>query len=189
MRNKTKMLPFIGLSVILHALVILALTLRFQPEYLKLQDPAFVQLDNNKPIDLNPPKPFIIGDEDRTNKKPVINTNFQELRKEDESGGGSSDFSGYAQSYQVDELPVPVSPITPVYPEEARRTGVEGKVIVLLCIDEFGNVKKVEIQKSPSELLSQSAREAVSSARFIPAKIAGTARAVCMQLTLKFHLE
>jgi TonB family protein len=179
---------FLGISILLHAALLALLLVRFNFGYYNMKDASFVQLDRAR-VEMNPPKPFILGDEDSTNKKPVINTNFQELQKDNDSGGGSQDFSGYVPSYQVEELPIPLSPISPKYPEEARRTGLEGKVLVLLYIDEMGNVKKVEVQKSPSEILSRSAVEAVSSARFKPARIAGAARAVCMLLTLKFHLE
>jgi protein TonB len=196
-----KMLRSLGFSILVHALIVAAFLIRFQPAFLNVPQSAYIRIDEDKPIeDLNPPKPFFIGDEAQTNKKPVINTNFQELQKEEDeensggggssgSGSGSADFSSYLPSYQVEELPTPMSPINPVYPEEARRTGIEGKVILMLYIDELGNVKKVEIQKSPSDLLSKSASEAVENVRFKPAKIAGNARAVCMLLTLKFHLD
>lgn len=187
-----KMLRFVGISAVLHLLVLFLLMLRFQAGFIMTND-TYVQLNDEKhSIDMKTPKPFVMGEAANKKMKPVINTNFQELQKEDneDAGGGSPlDLSGYVPSYQVEELPIPLSPISPKYPEEARRTGIEGKVLVMLYIDELGNVKKVEIQKSPSDLLSKSALEAVSSTRFRPAKIGGAARAVCMLLTLKFHLE
>lgn len=179
---------FLGISILIHAILLAALLLRFNFGYINANALSYVQLDKSE-LEINPPKPFVMSDEPSTNRKPVINTNFQELQKDNDSGGGSSDYSGFVPSYQVEELPIPLSPISPKYPEEARRTGIEGKVLVLLYIDESGNVKKVEVQKSPSDILSKSAIEAVSSARFKPARIAGAARAVCMLLTLKFHLE
>lgn len=178
---------FLGISILIHAIVLTLLLVRFNSGYINANNLSYVQLDKSQ-LEINPPKPFVMSDEASTNRKPVINTNFQELQKDNE-GGGSQDYSGYVPSYQVEELPIPLSPISPKYPEEARRTGIEGKVLVLLYIDELGNVKKVEVQKSPSEILSKSAIEAVSSTRFKPARIAGAARAVCMLLTLKFHLE
>jgi protein TonB len=195
-----KLSLFIGLSVVLHLLVLLAFTIRFPMSFINSAE-NYVEISNEKiSMDVKSSKPFVMGDKSPVNKKPEINTNFQQLQKEEEEGdsesgstsgmnSNSSDFSGYVPSYEVEELPVPLTPITPVYPEEARRTGIEGKVLVLLYIDEHGNVKKVEIEKSPSDILSKSAYEAVSAVKFKPARIGGTARAVCMLLTLKFHLN
>lgn len=180
---------FLLISILIHSIIVAILLVRFDFGFYRTGNQAYVQLDDRKTINMDVERPFIISDEASTNRKPVINTNFAELQKEDRDAGGSSGLEGYIPGYRVEELPVPLSPISPKYPEEARRTGIEGRVILLLYIDESGIVKKVEVQKSPSEILSKSAVEAVSSARFKPARIAGSPRAVRMLLTLKFHLE
>ncbi len=187
-----KLIHFAGVSFAVHALVLAGMLVRAQVFSVNPNDAAYIQFNEEKQ-EPKAYKPFFIGDEnDKTNKmKPEIITNKEELAHDDEpSGNGTGPDSGvYIPSYQVEELPVPESSINPVYPEEARRTGVEGKVMVLLYIDCQGYVKKAEIQKSPNALLSESALNAVINAKFRPAKIGGIARAVCMQLTLKFHLE
>jgi TonB family protein len=114
-------------------------------------------------------------------KSPDAGTNQQP----DESSG-TGDFIPY---YMVEELPMALTAIDPPYPEEARRLGVEGKVVVLIYIDRNGAVKNVEIKKSPNEALSKAAAKAIYETRFTPAKIGGQNKGVVMQFTLKFRLE
>ncbi len=189
-----KLIRFTGISLGIHILALVLIVLGANG-FFNLEGAAnFVQVSEySKSSDTNSYKPFYLGDDDIQKKmKPIIITNKEELQKEndDNAGNGSgADYGNYLPSYEVEELPVAETPISPVYPEEARRNGVEGKVLLLIYIDEQGNIKKAEIQKSPSSLLSDSALKALSSVKFRPAKIGGIARAVCMQLTLRFKLE
>ena len=56
-----------------------------------------------------------------------------------------------------------------VYPEMARKGGIEGKVIVRALIDKKGKVLKTEIEKSDSKILDQSAINAIRKTKFTPA--------------------
>jgi TonB family protein len=190
-----KLFLFMGISLFIHLLVLIFFIKSSDIFFNMMQNPSFLQI-SDIPVShqINEEKPFYLGDDKITDRKtkPVIETNSEEQQKEaDETNGNikGMDFGAYVPFYQVDELPVAIIAISPVYPEEARRNGIEGRVIMLIYIDEEGTVKKVEIQKSPSDLLSESAMKAVKSAKFRPAKIGGKARAVCMQLTLHFKLE
>lgn len=125
-------------------------------------------------------------------KKPLIETNKPPLPAPVADSGPSGPTNAseeYVPDYLADELPQPVTPISPEYPEEARRLGLEGRVVMLVYIDASGVVQNVEIQKSPGDVLSAAARKTLLTARFRPARIHGSFKAVKMQLTLKFHLE
>lgn len=71
----------------------------------------------------------------------------------------------------VDEEPVPVSIIAPVYPEIARRMGIEGTVYLQLYVDKDGKVKRVIVAKSSgSDILDESASKGANDWTFKPAR-------------------
>ncbi|MBM2816787.1 MAG: TonB protein [Ignavibacteria bacterium] len=61
-----------------------------------------------------------------------------------------------------------------VYPEKARKNGIEGKVIVRVLIDELGKVINYKIECSDSDLLNDASIKALLEYdHFIPANIKG----------------
>jgi protein TonB len=58
----------------------------------------------------------------------------------------------------------------PEYPQLARQAGIEGTVVARVYIDERGNVFKVEIIQSPSEIFIQPVKDALFKSQFYPAK-------------------
>ncbi|MFN4217421.1 MAG: TonB family protein [Brevinematales bacterium] len=91
--------------------------------------------------------------------------------------------------YLVDDLPVPLSRISPDYPEEARRLGIEGAVVVKLYINEQGEVEDLEIIKSPDKLLAEATLKSLSKTRFSPARAGGKPVPVVLEFTLRFRLK
>ena len=75
-----------------------------------------------------------------------------------------------------------------VYPPEARRDKVEGKVIVKAFIDEAGSVRRVEIVKGLGSGCDEAAMAAVRSTRFRPGKMNGKVVRVQMTIALAFRL-
>jgi len=61
----------------------------------------------------------------------------------------------------------------PVYPEEARRKGVRGEVMLKLFISEYGAVIDAQVQQGIDPLLDASAVEAALKCRFAPARRGG----------------
>jgi protein TonB len=68
------------------------------------------------------------------------------------------------------EPPVLVSKVDPVYPEPARRAGVEGTVVLEASIDERGRVTDVQVLRGLPMGLSESAEEAVRHWQYRPAR-------------------
>lgn len=62
-----------------------------------------------------------------------------------------------------DHRPVPIDLKVPSYPELAREAGIEGKVWVLILIDEYGKVLDARIRRS--EVTPAMEREALRAAR------------------------
>jgi protein TonB len=78
----------------------------------------------------------------------------------------------------------------PVYPEEARRRGQEGRVLLRLRIDESGRVRSAEIvESSGHEALDRAAVGAVREWRFLPATVGGVPRPSALRVPVRFSLS
>lgn len=93
---------------------------------------------------------------------------------------------GQIVAFAADEPPVPVRTVPPVFPEEMRRDGVSGVVTVSILIDEKGNVQEPKVVKTTHEAFSQPAIEALSKWKFKPAKQAGEAVAMRVNIPIQF---
>lgn len=84
--------------------------------------------------------------------------------------------------------PARIDGANPVYPQDARRGGIEGKVIAWVHVDADGGVRKVEIRDSPNPLLSASVTEALSQWTFRPPSMEGKPVAFVGQYSVIFRL-
>lgn len=87
------------------------------------------------------------------------------------------------------EPPVPVRTVAPDYPNELRREGVSGLVMVKCSIDEQGNVTETEIEKSSNAAFEKPAVAAVKKWKFKPAKQDGSPVAIKVSIPIKFVFE
>jgi len=85
-----------------------------------------------------------------------------------------------------ERMPTILKQVLPSYPEEARKAGIEGLVVVEVLVDTAGNVEKVEIKKSVPEL-DQAAMEAVRKFKFNAAMLGD--KAVSSWITIPFHFK
>ena len=81
-----------------------------------------------------------------------------------------------------------VKQVDPVYPDEARKAGVEGVVILEAKADEQGNVVDARILRSVAPL-DQAAIDAVKQWKYEPLVIGGKARQVLFTVTVRFTLK
>lgn len=84
------------------------------------------------------------------------------------------------------EPPVPVRTVPPVFPDEMRRDGISGVVTVSILIDEKGNVQEPKVVKTTHEAFSQPAIDALTKWKFKPAKQAGEAVAMRVNIPIQF---
>lgn len=84
------------------------------------------------------------------------------------------------------EPPVPVRTVPPVFPDDMRRDGISGVVTVSILIDEKGNVQEPKVVKTTHEAFSQPAMDALSKWKFKPAKQAGAAVAMRVNIPIQF---
>ena len=89
------------------------------------------------------------------------------------------------------EDPMPIQNIQHliVYPEVAKRSGIEGKVVASVLINVNGTVEKVMIEKSDNDIFNASAIDALSKARFTPARNDRTAVAIWWTIPISFKLS
>lgn len=90
--------------------------------------------------------------------------------------------------FAFDTYPVVIQNATPVYPELARKAEVEGTVVVMVTIDESGNVISAWIAETSAEVLNQAAIEAAYKFRFTPAKQRDVAVKATISIPFRFSL-
>jgi TonB family protein len=81
-----------------------------------------------------------------------------------------------------------VREVDPVYPEAARRAGVEGMVILEATADTYGRVTAVKVLRGV-EALNQAALDAVRQWVYEPMIVDGKPRAVVFTVTMRFRLD
>jgi protein TonB len=94
----------------------------------------------------------------------------------------------------VEEMPEPIGGISAiqekiVYPEIAKRAGVEGKVYILAFVDENGDVKKAQVIKGIGAGCDEAALDAVLKTKFKPGKQRGKAVNVQVSIPVVFKLQ
>lgn len=94
----------------------------------------------------------------------------------------------------VEEMPEPIGGIKGiqekiVYPEIAKRAGVEGKVYVLAFVDESGTVTKAQVLKGIGAGCDEAALAAVQKTRFKPGKQRGKPVKVQVSIPIIFKLQ
>lgn len=93
----------------------------------------------------------------------------------------------------VEEMPEPIGGISGiqkriVYPELAKRAGVEGKVLVLAFVDESGNVTKAEVIKGIGLGCNEAAINAILQTKFKPGIQRGKPVKVRVTIPVTFKL-
>lgn len=93
----------------------------------------------------------------------------------------------------VEEMPYPIGGINEIqqriiYPEIAKRAGVEGKVFVLAYVNENGTVTKTEVLKGIGGGCDEAAAIAVLQTKFSPGKQRGKPVRVKVMVPIRFEL-
>jgi protein TonB len=89
----------------------------------------------------------------------------------------------------LDQQPTPIKKVQPTYPENARRSKIEGSVWILCLVGKDGKVQKTKVHRTDSELLVEPAITAAKQWLFSPGKLNGTPVAVWAAIPFRFKLE
>lgn len=91
---------------------------------------------------------------------------------------------------EVDQLPMTVFRMKPLYPFRAKRLGIEGSVSVKFLVDAAGRVSRVTILESnPPGIFDESVLRALPSWRFTPGELGGKAVNTWVSTVIQFDLE
>lgn len=94
----------------------------------------------------------------------------------------------------VDKQPEPIGGLVAIqkkiiYPEIAKRAGIQGRVFIKAFIDENGNVVKIEILKSAHEVLDSAASNAVLKTKFTPGEHKGKKVKTIVTVPIQFSVR
>lgn len=94
----------------------------------------------------------------------------------------------------VEQLPEPIGGIIGiqqriVYPEIAKRAGIQGKVFIKAYVDEYGDVKKTEVIKGIGAGCDEAAVAAILETKFKPGKQRGRPVKVKVTIPIRFVLK
>lgn len=92
------------------------------------------------------------------------------------------------QYVYVEELPEPIHKVAPDYPEDARRRGVQGTVVVQALLGKDGLVRRTQLVKGVAGL-DEAAEACVRQWRFKPAMSKGEPVAVWVAVPVAFKLR
>jgi len=92
-------------------------------------------------------------------------------------------------AYRLTTAPSFKKKVEPLYPEEARRAGVEGTVQLEIWLDERGRVRKIRVLRSPGHGLDRAAVKAAALAVFRPGEIDGKPVPVKITIPYRFVLD
>ncbi len=81
-----------------------------------------------------------------------------------------------------------IKKVEPIYPETARKAGIEGTVLLEVTTDIYGRVKNIKVLESIPEL-NRAAVDAVKQWVYEPTLIDGKPRGVIFTVTVTFHLK
>ncbi len=82
-----------------------------------------------------------------------------------------------------------IKKVNPVYPEEARKAGIEGTVILEATIDTQGKVTKVKVLRGENDLLNKAAIEALRQWEYEPIIVEGKPMQFAFTVTMRFTLH
>ena len=89
---------------------------------------------------------------------------------------------------EVEVKPHPIDIVTPVYPEEAKKKRIEGKVTLKVVVNVDGSVSDVSVLEGP-EIFRQAAIDAISQSQFKPAEHNGKVVPVWIVMPIEFSLD
>lgn len=88
-----------------------------------------------------------------------------------------------------DDPPVVIGSISPVYPDFAKRNGVQGTVVLEVEVLKDGSIRNIHVKRSVPGGLDQAAIDAVRKVRFQPGRSSGQPVDVLLIIPVEFKLN
>lgn len=176
---KAKYTKYLEIGFLL-AIVIHAVAFAFWPEYVpsvyKLREEKFEVVDIPPEIEIPPPPEEIARPEvaveveasdEASEEETIAPTMFDAKNLPPAPPPPPPEPEMF---FAFDTYPQVIQSAKPEYPELARKAEVEGTVVVMVTIDETGNVINAWIAQSDAPILNDAAIEAAYKFKFTPAK-------------------
>lgn len=93
------------------------------------------------------------------------------------------------KAIRPDKPPKLIKKVDPVYPEEARKAGIEGEVVVEATTDKEGNVVKIKVLKGEQDILNKAAIDSIKQWKYEPFILEGKPIGVEFVVTVQFKLK
>lgn len=187
------------------ALVLLIVAFRFFPdldkpkailaaqqEIVDVEDIEITKQEIRPPPPPRPPIPIEAPDDEALDDIEIRDTEIH--IREDVAPPPRREEDDEVYFVAVEDLPEPIGGIAAiqravVYPEIAKRAGVEGTVYVEAFVDESGTVTKAIVVKGIGAGCDEAAVDAVKKVKFRPGKQRGKAVKVRMSIPIRFRLQ
>jgi protein TonB len=161
---------------------VVALTLEESPPSKRAENPIPVRVASSKGEHLSIPVPPSYSR--KIPVPPPSETGSQQGRQMTSKPGPSMDQEIVWAKPRYAENP------KPSYPQEARKKGMEGEVLLRVEVLASGRVGQIEVKRSSGhETLDRSALSTVKQWRFVPAKKGETAIPLWVNIPIKFQLQ
>jgi TonB family protein len=135
---------------------------------------------------------------DKTQTKKAVKTEDKIVEKLDKKDATGQTTSGMESELAVEKNSAITKPSfnaaylqnpAPIYPDAARRSGLQGKVMLEVQVSKEGNAKMVSIANSSGyAILDHAAREAVKKWHFVPARIGTNSVEAAVLVPIEFKL-
>ncbi|MBI2619411.1 MAG: energy transducer TonB [Ignavibacteriales bacterium] len=164
--------------------------LKVEQEIVDVEDIDITKQENRPPPPPRPPIPIEAPSDEALDDVEIASS---ELRPSDEAPPPPTE-DEEIYFVAVEDLPEPVGGIAAiqaavVYPEIAKRAGVEGTVYVEAFVDEGGNVTRTTVVKGIGAGCDEAAQSAVMKTKFKPGKQRGKPVKVRMSIPIRFRLQ
>ncbi|MCD4692523.1 MAG: energy transducer TonB, partial [Calditrichales bacterium] len=98
-------------------------------------------------------------------------------------------FNNPIKFFNVDEKPVLIEKLVPIYPASDKDTGNQGTTVTTITIDQNGFIEYAQIYKSISNSIDQASIDAAMKLKFEPGKDNSRFVKVKMNIPFMFSLE
>lgn len=164
-----------------------------QQEIVDVEDIEITKQENRPPPPPRPPIPIEAPSDEALDDIEIRDTEIH-IREEVAPPPPKQDDDDEVYFVAVEDLPEPIGGIAAiqravVYPEIAKRAGVEGTVYVEAFVDESGTVTKATVVKGIGAGCDEAAVEAVKKTKFRPGKQRGKPVKVRMSIPIRFRLQ
>jgi protein TonB len=161
-----------------------------EQEIVDVEDIEITKQENRPPPPPRPPIPIEAPSDEAIDDVEIMSSELQPQ----EAPPPPQEDDEEVYFVAVEDLPEPVGGIAAiqsavVYPEIAKRAGVEGTVYVEAFVDESGNVTRTSVVKGIGAGCDEAAQAAVSKTKFKPGKQRGKPVKVRMSIPIRFRLS